>query len=123
MIGGLCENDISMKFLGSTVSYYDDDLTWCVAKAKLSDKYMNVFIVFDRYLWTIIFLIALGTAIILNLIMRYENIIKENFSWHFLITVSLSINNYVEFWPKGISYRVLVIGLALYGILIIKVLC
>lgn len=118
MIGGLYENAISKRILGSTVSYYDDDFTWCVAKAKFADKWMNVFIVFDGYVWAAIFLISVVTAILLELIMKAENIVKENFSWYFLITFSLSISNYVHFWPKRSSFQILAMGLALFGIVI-----
>lgn len=103
MIGGLYENAISKKILGSTASYYDDDFTWCVAKAKFADKWMNVFIVFDGYVWAAIFLISIVTAFLLKLIMRTENIVKENFSWYFLITFSLSIGYHVELWPNDPS--------------------
>lgn len=66
MIGGMSENQISRKLVSSSVTYYQDDITWyvrlklcnifnlefsssirCVAKAGLAPKWMNVFIIFN----------------------------------------------------------------------------
>lgn len=47
MIGGLYENQVSRKVLSSSIPFYQDDITWCVAKAGLAPKWMNVFIIFN----------------------------------------------------------------------------
>jgi hypothetical protein len=47
MVGGLYENQISRKLLSSSIPYYQDDITWCVAKAGLAPKWMNVFVIFN----------------------------------------------------------------------------
>lgn len=47
MIGGLYENQVSRKILSSSIPFYQDDITWCVAKAGLAPKWMNVFIIFN----------------------------------------------------------------------------
>jgi hypothetical protein len=46
-VGGLYENPISRKLVSSSIPYYQDDITWCVAKAGLAPTWLNVFIIFN----------------------------------------------------------------------------
>lgn len=46
-MGGLYENPISRELTSSSIPYFQDDITWCVAKAGLSPTWMNVFIIFN----------------------------------------------------------------------------
>lgn len=50
MLGGLYENSISRKLVSSSIPYYQDDITWCVAKAGLAPTWLNVFIIFNSKL-------------------------------------------------------------------------
>jgi hypothetical protein len=47
MLGGLSENRVSHKMLGSSVPYFQDDLTWCVKKSDFAPTWLNVFIIFN----------------------------------------------------------------------------
>jgi hypothetical protein len=46
-VGGLYENPISRRLVSSSIPYYQDDITWCVAKAGLAPSWLNVFIIFN----------------------------------------------------------------------------
>lgn len=47
MVGGLYENAISRKVVQSSTPYFQDDITWCVAKAGMAPTWLNVFIIFN----------------------------------------------------------------------------
>lgn len=55
MVGGLYENKISRSLVWSSIPYYQDDITWCLAKAGLAPTWLNVFIIFNSLLPLIIF--------------------------------------------------------------------
>jgi hypothetical protein len=50
MLGGLSENRVSHKILGSSIPYFQDDLTWCVKKSDFAPTWLNVFIIFNSEL-------------------------------------------------------------------------
>lgn len=47
LVGGLFENPFSRKLVSSSIPYFQDDITWCVAKAGLAPSWLNVFIIFN----------------------------------------------------------------------------
>lgn len=116
MIGGLSENPISRKLLSSTIPYYQDDLTWCVAKAKLAPNWINVFIIFNITTWTIAIVTLHALAAILHYFVKKEGFVHENILWSFLIMLALNINFYGHYWPRRTFIKVFLAGVMIYGL-------
>ncbi|CRK87351.1 CLUMA_CG001153, isoform A, partial [Clunio marinus] len=116
MLGGLYENPISRKLVSPSIPYYQDDITWCVAKAKFAQTWLNVFIIFNLTTWFIIIFTLVASSVFLYAIAYFTKQTKENFTWVFLITVTLSTGQYGHYWPNRSSIRFFLIILYFYGL-------
>ncbi|XP_062546120.1 uncharacterized protein LOC134212358 [Armigeres subalbatus] len=116
MIGGLYENPISRKLLSSSIPYYQDDLTWCVATARHAPKWLNVFIIFNLWTWLIAIFIIFFAAGIIYCFNHIDHTYPENYTWMALQSLALSLSVYAHYWPKRFSTRFFLIGYMIYGI-------
>jgi hypothetical protein len=116
MIGGLYENTISRNLLSVTIPYYQDDLTWCVPKAKLAPTWMNVFVIFSLTTWMAAILTQNITGTILYFLAKVENVYKENIFWAMLQSLNLSLGQCAHYSPRKIYTKCFLVGLFVYGI-------
>lgn len=114
MIGGLGETELTRKKLSSSIPYYTDDLTWCIAKAGLAPTWLNVFKIFDVSTWIVVAVMLLLTTIILH---RFKKSDKnnENLGWSFLITLSMTISTPGHYKPNKFFIKIFFMTLAIYG--------
>jgi hypothetical protein len=116
MIGGLYENQLSRAFLSVTIPYYQDDLTWCVPKAKLAPTWMNAFSVFSVTIWMTVISSLFVNAMILYFFARVEDKYKDNVVWAILQTICLCSGVSAHYWPRKVYGRIFIAGLFVHGI-------
>ncbi|XP_070507462.1 ionotropic receptor 21a-like [Chironomus tepperi] len=116
MIGGLSENQISRKLLSASIPYYQDDITWCVAKAGLQPKWLNVFIIFNYKTWIALISTLFITSAVLYIFVRIEGKYRENYAWAFLIMFSVSTGQYAHYQPIRIGLKIFFIGFFFFGL-------
>lgn len=87
MIGGVDEDSNSRKYLSSSIPYYQDDQTWCVATAKPQELWKNIFNLFPTFIWSLIILVVYLMAIILYYFIKLDDR-SENFAWMLLASLS-----------------------------------
>lgn len=114
MIGGLGETELTRKKLSSSIPYYTDDLTWCIAKAGLAPTWLNVFKIFDVSTWIVIAVMLLLTTIVLHKFKKSDRN-HENLGWSFLITLSMTISNPGHYQPNKFFIKIFFMTLAIYG--------
>lgn len=116
MIGGLFENHVSREHLSSTLPYYMDDLTWCVARADFAPKWMNIFYIFDIITWTIIIVVFILMGFILYIFARQHRKNDDRIVWSILNSFSLTINNFDYLQSNNFLYRLFIMVALFYGI-------
>ncbi|XP_058837724.1 uncharacterized protein LOC131693691 [Topomyia yanbarensis] len=116
MIGGLYENPISRKLLSSSIPYYQDELTWCVPTARHAPKWLNVFIIFNVWIWLVAILIVFVGAAVIYCFNHIEQKYPENYTWMALQSLALSLSVYAHYWPSKFSTRCFLIGYMIYGL-------
>lgn len=66
IIGGIGEDPSTSQFVSSSTSYHQDDLTWCVARAKRKHSLFNFLASFDASAWfLILFFIIISSLVAL----------------------------------------------------------
>ncbi|XP_030369549.1 uncharacterized protein LOC115620458 [Scaptodrosophila lebanonensis] len=65
IVGGIDEDPSISQFVSSTIPYHQDDLTWCVARAKRQHSFFNFLASFkaDSWLLLLLFLVATSSAV------------------------------------------------------------
>ncbi|CAG9806298.1 unnamed protein product [Chironomus riparius] len=116
MIGGLFENQISRNLLSSSIPYYQDDITWCVSKAGLQPKWLNVFIIFNYKTWIALILTLFITSAVLFIFVRIEGNYRENYAWAFLIMFSVSTGQYAHYQPIRFGLKIFFVGFFFFGL-------
>ncbi|CAO1422337.1 unnamed protein product [Diamesa serratosioi] len=116
MVGGLYENPVSRKYLSASIPYHQDDLTWCVAKAGFAPTWLNVFVIFSEKTWFAIIGALVITSLVLWVLVRKENVYRENFMWSFMVALSISTSQYGHYWPKKFYIKLFLATLIFYGL-------
>ena len=116
MIGGLSENPISRKLLSASIPYYQDDITWCVPKARLAATWLNVFIIFGWSTWLAFVIVILFTSILIYRFNKIEGRYNENIFWSLLQSLAISLSSYAHYWPNRSFIQVFLLGYFFYGI-------
>lgn len=116
MIGGIDENPSMRRRLTSSIMYYQDDLTWCVAKSKPKSVWKNLFNLFTLQIWFAVFTIILIFSLLIFIMSRIERK-QNNYFWAILVTVSTTVSissNYYK--PNYSSIRSIYMFIMIYGI-------
>lgn len=99
VIGGIDEDPSISQYVSSTIPYHQDDLTWCVAKARRSHNLFNFMATFDIKAWilTLLFILtaSFGISMIQKMLKLQINILKSFFSVNIYIMgviLSQSVN-------------------------------
>ncbi|XP_013102484.2 uncharacterized protein LOC106083778 [Stomoxys calcitrans] len=68
VIGGIDEDPSISQYVSSTIPYHQDDLTWCVAKARRSYNLFSFVATFDETAWilTLIFILTVSFSITIS---------------------------------------------------------
>lgn len=116
MIGGLMENSESRALLTPSIKYYQDDMTFCVAKALLAPSWMNVFAIFNSTIWLVVFLFLLSSSYLMWRLSKFDMDSEGNFFWGFLQALALTLNTYATYVPNKLFIRLFYLCLTFYGI-------
>lgn len=71
-MGGLPTHLFGLDNLTSSTSYYQDDLTWCIQRAKFLPLYFNYFYITDTIVWLIIVILLLTLATVFYLWTQFD---------------------------------------------------
>ncbi|KAM8707286.1 hypothetical protein ACLKA7_011389 [Drosophila subpalustris] len=66
IVGGIDEDPSISQMVSSSTSYHQDELTWCVARAKRKHSFFNFLAGFNKYAWflLLIFIISSSLAVL-----------------------------------------------------------
>lgn len=121
LIGGLDRNPGVQNVVGGTITYYQEDQTWCVKRAKLRSLWENIFSMFTLDMWLLIALVTQVIAFAICLIMCLHNQNKRMnaYSTGFLTGIATSLNLPApKIAPLRASLRTLLISCLVYGIVL-----
>ncbi|CAH2046087.1 unnamed protein product, partial [Iphiclides podalirius] len=109
MIGNIEVTKILRRWFHPTVSYTQDEMTWCVPRAEKAATWDNLVIIFQWPTWAATFTIF----IILGLIFHYMHYIENRKAskWpekSLLITLNMLLGWSASFKPKGSAFRILI---------------
>lgn len=116
MIGGMDEDSNTRKLLSSSIPYYQDDQTWCVAKAKPEDLWRNIFNLFSTLVWCLILLVVCLMAFMLYFFIKLDKK-SENFVWMLLASFSITMGLATTYGPINTNSRVIFFIFLFYGLL------
>lgn len=119
LIGGMDHDKHVDGILDRSMSYIQDDQTWCVHAARVSDTWQNIFSLFALEMWITVTLFAVLLAIILHLLMKFcgESIFRKDFSYTLLVAFASFLNISPSFKPHGAAVKILFIFASAYGII------
>lgn len=117
MVGGLDEDPNTRRMLSASIPYYQDDLTWCVQKAGLIPKWLNIFALFTLEIWIIIIALVFLTAYIFKRFALWDNY-PANLFWANLGTLSLTMALSFSYTPQRSSFRIFFISFLAYGMIL-----
>lgn len=116
MIGGMDEDANTRHFLSSSIPYYQDDQTWCVAVAKPEELWKNIFKLFPLLIWLFIIGIIEMIAIVLYIIIQFDNK-RENCYWSLLASISLTLGLSTVYQPINSHVRFMFFFFLFYGLI------
>ncbi len=114
-VGGLYENPISRRLLSPSIPFFQDDLTFCVAKAKLAPTIWNVFVIFDSTMWLTTSFILFLTTIVIHFYVKFEDVYRDNIFWSFLIALRFTITQYAHYSPRKFFIKIFIALFLFYG--------
>lgn len=122
---GLLRNDFVDLFIGNievtktirkwfhpTVSYTQDEMTWCVPKAKQAATWDNLIIIFQWSTWVATFLSILLMGLTFHYL-RYKEQTSNTTKWptySILMTISMLLGNGTRFEARSSPFRILIFG-------------
>lgn len=116
MIGGMDEDANTRKFLSSSIPYYQDDQTWCVANAKPQELWRNIFNLFSAMIWGLIILIVFLMASMLYFFIKLDDR-SENFMWMVMASLSVTMGLTSVYDPRSTNARMIFFIFLFYGLL------
>ncbi|XP_055585200.1 uncharacterized protein LOC129738048 [Uranotaenia lowii] len=116
MIGGLFENPVSRKVVSSSIPYYQDDLTWCVPPAQIAPKWLNVFIIFNIWIWLVSIGIVMFSALLIYWLNFFEDLPYQNYTWTVVQSLAISLSVYAHYWPQKVSTQTFLLIYMFYGL-------
>lgn len=116
MIGGMDEDSNTRRLLSSSIPYYQDDETWCVAVAKPEELWKGIFKLFPVRFWAGIIGIIYLFAAILYILSGIDDR-HENFHWTFLASLSLTLGLATVYEPQRSNVRFMFFFFLFYGLI------
>lgn len=101
-----------------TIPYQNDDITWCVAKAKLRPLYLVVMKLYTTEIWILSFCTGYSIALIFFLMVPFgKNEKKIDFNYSaYLVIFPLLANLPTIFQPKTWSCRIFFVAVSFCGL-------
>lgn len=122
LIGGLPIQAITNSNWIPSTSYYQDDMTWCIANAAKLESWRNFFVIFSDELWIFIIFIGCISGTILFLFARDEQT-PPNYGYSMLISFAATVFIPIKFNPKTLFVRLYYLIMLAYGILFMTTFC
>lgn len=72
IVGGFARNSMVAKYFLTSISYIQDDLTWCVRRAETLPVFLNIFRLTDLYVWFSYFGLIFLTGILLFIYVKFD---------------------------------------------------
>lgn len=110
------EDAFTRKQLSSTIPYYQDDQTWCVAVAKPELLWKSFFKLFSPIEWFVIVVMVYMIAILIYVISRIDGR-HENIHWSLLASLSITIGLSTDYDPRKINVRFMFLSFLFYGMI------
>lgn len=86
IIGGFAQNSRAAKYVSPSISYIQDDLTWCVHQADVLPPYLNIFRLTDSTVWFLYAGLIILTGILLFVYSKTDpQIIHHNKNIYYMI--------------------------------------
>lgn len=109
-IGNIEVTKTIRKLFHPTISYTQDEMTWCVPKAKKSANWENLINIFQWSVWTVTLISLIVTGVIFHYFYYKENL-KIATKWptkSLLMTLSMLLGWGARFQPKSTTFRILI---------------
>lgn len=112
VIGNIEVTRTIRKWFNPTVSYTQDEMTWCVCKAGQASTWNNLVIIFQPSTWVV----TLASLVIMGLIFHYVYYREHDrkvTKWptnSLLMTFSMLLGWGSSFKPKSATFRILIFG-------------
>lgn len=119
LIGGLDNDEKVNRLLDRTVSYLQDDQTWCVHKALPYDTWENIFSLFTLGMWLLLIGSTVIIAIFLYFLLKNNNNyqLRNYFSYAWLVSFASFLNMSPTFEARSHSLKILFFFALMYGII------
>lgn len=110
------EDAYTRKELSSTIPYYQDDQTWCVAVAKPELLWKSFFKLFSPIEWLVIAIMIYMIAVVLYVISRIDGR-RENIHWSLLASLSITMGLATVYEPRKANVRFMFLSFLFYGLI------
>ncbi|XP_075164187.1 ionotropic receptor 87a [Haematobia irritans] len=74
VVGGIDEDPSISQYVSSTIPYHQDDLTWCVAKARRSYSLFSFMATFDEIAWILTLFFIFAASLSISIMRKYLKI-------------------------------------------------
>lgn len=110
------ENKISRQLLSTSVPYFQDDITWCVATSTLAPTWLNVFVIFDSKIWITTFIVLCLTTAVLHYYTKLEDKPHDNVLWTFLQALRFTLAQSTTYFPEKLFIKLFLTAFLFYGL-------
>lgn len=124
VIGGTYPSKQLNDQLQLSIAYMADDLTWCLATAKETALWKNIFFMFPLWMWPFVICLAYFNAFVLYLLMMFDVGGPRPLNYHSTCLTMFSTHIVMSngtYRPNGISTKTFYVFLLFYGFLIMAV--
>lgn len=92
LIGGLDHDPNTIDIFSETIPYYYDDQAWCIARAKQTASWKNIFEIFSFGIWIII----VGTFVMISVLLHMQTNCSgsgnRSYSWALLNAFAICLS-------------------------------
>lgn len=115
IIGGYYSSKEIDEKISTTKSYFQDDITWCVANAKYKMKFEKLLYVLKPEIWFIHWSLDFLMGAVFFYIFRFDNVFKC-YVWNVITFMIIHMGGSVVYQPKNMLARIVYILVAFYGL-------
>lgn len=115
IIGGLYSPIDIKETISTTISYFQDDITWCVPVAKHKMNWESLYFLHDLNTWITSFSLDYLLGAVFFYMLRFDNIFKC-YAWNVLLSLIIGTGGSVNYQPKNTLTRIYYILIAIYGL-------
>lgn len=123
MIGGFSQNNRIARYFSTSITYVQDDLTWCVHRADALPEYLNIFRAYDAKVWLLLLTVIIVSSFMMILFSRSDRLFNGRnrnihyMIWLILVPITLGMAVDARFKPKKTSFRFFFGILMVFGII------